>query len=272
MKLPVALAAVPIIALAPASLARAAEPRAPTAQWVVDFAEQQCVASRAYGTDDKPLILTLKPSPVGDVMQITLFLKLYSTEPAMEAPVTIGIDDAPPITAGLLSYSTSQRNMRAIRMNLPTAAFAPMRQAKTVSFKARGIVDESFALTHMPALMLQMDRCLADLQRYWNIDDADRLQTRAKPQQYLARYFTNDDYPIVSIRKGEGGIVAFALLIDETGRLADCTVTATSHVPVLDAQSCALLIRRAKFQPAVGADGKPAKDSLVNRVQWIMPD
>jgi TonB family C-terminal domain len=270
MKLPVVLAAVSMIALAPASLARTAEPRAPTAQWVVDFAEQQCVASRAYGTDDKPLILTLKPSPVGDVMQITLFLKLYWSQPALDAPISIGIDGATPMVAGLISFATTQRNIRALRINLPTDRFAPMRQAKSVSFKARGIVDETFVLTQMPALMKEMDRCLADLQHHWNIGESDKLKTRAQPKKNLAEYFSSDDYPRASIRDREEGTVAFALLIDETGKLADCTVTATSNAPVLDAQSCAILMERAHFEPAVDVNGKPAKDALCHRTKWIL--
>ena len=50
--------------------ASAAEPLQPTAKWVVNFDAAQCVASRNYGTADKPLFLVLKAPPIGDVLQI----------------------------------------------------------------------------------------------------------------------------------------------------------------------------------------------------------
>ncbi|HEY0164627.1 MAG TPA: hypothetical protein VGB39_04555, partial [Sphingomicrobium sp.] len=43
----------------------AAEPRQPTARWVVSYDDAQCVATRNYGTGDKPLMLAFKPSATG---------------------------------------------------------------------------------------------------------------------------------------------------------------------------------------------------------------
>jgi len=64
------------------------------------------------------------------------------------------------------------------------------------------------------------------------------------------------------------GSVAFVLLIDEEGKVADCTVTETSGVASLDAQSCAIVKERAKFKPATGLDGKPSKSSYFQRISW----
>ena len=60
-------------------------------------------------------------------------------------------------------------------------------------------------------------------------------------------------------------------MIQENGRVADCTIVETSGVPVLDTQVCAMLTVRAKFEPARGRDGKPAKDSFTGGVIWRMP-
>ena len=62
----------------------------------------------------------------------------------------------------------------------------------------------------------------------------------------------------------------FVLLIDETGRVADCTVIETSGVASLDAQTCGAVKLQARFKPAIGLDGKPAKDGVVQRVSWIL--
>lgn len=62
-----------------------------------------------------------------------------------------------------------------------------------------------------------------------------------------------------------------AILIDEKGKVADCTVTQTSGLAALDSQTCFIITSRAKFVPAVGADGNPAKHSMSPRIQWKMP-
>lgn len=273
MKPVLQLAAKSLLALAIASPSAAASPRVPAGKWVVDFADHQCVASRNYGTVDKPLYLGFKPSPLGKVMQIVLALKSVFHEPT-EASVAVQIDDLPPISASLLSFSSKASGLRSIRINLPLESFAPMRQAKKVSIVSKGESNESLVLTQMPLLMIQIDRCLADLQQHWNINEDARakLRSRARSVKSLAGYFSDDDYPAMAVRKEETGTVEIALLIDETGKVADCTVTATSNVAALDAQSCALLTARAKFVPAVGADGKPAKDAFLNRIRWVMPD
>jgi len=264
------LAALPILPLL-AGPAVAAAPRVPTAGWVVDFAESRCIASRDYGSAGEPLVLAFKPSPMGNVMQIALLIKPKSLSEPRQVPVEIGIDGRPPIATSLLAFDVKQKRVRSIRINLPRESFAPVHNAKTLSIRARGEIDEVFSLAQMPDLTAQLDRCLADLKHYWNIDDAGRLKTRAKATRNLASYFSDDDYPAVALGKEEGGTVEFAMLIDEAGRIADCAVTATSNVPALDAQSCALLTRRVTFLPATGADGKPAKDAVTSRIRWVIP-
>jgi TonB family protein len=253
------------------NMAQAAALRAPTGKWVVDFADHQCLASRNYGTTGDPLYLALKPSPQGKMMQIAVVRKGRKGSWATEAPVTIQIDGGAPLQLDLLAFGAKADPLRTLLINLPSASFAPMRRATKLSIEAPGEIDESFALTQMPSLMVEVDRCLADLERVWNVGHAAKAGLRTRATANLAKYFSSSDYPDTAVRSGEGGTVEFALLIDETGKVADCMVTATSHVPVLDAQSCAVVIERARFVPAVGADGKPAKDAVINRVRWVMP-
>jgi protein TonB len=92
------------------------------------------------------------------------------------------------------------------------------------------------------------------------------LKSRAKGD--LRRFFSSDDYPWMALIKDQEGQVQFSILIDEKGRVADCSVIEPSGVAVLDAQSCAILTERASFTPAIGTDGKPARDSYISRIVW----
>jgi TonB family protein len=248
-----------------APVAAAPMPRSPTGPWVVDFAEQQCLASRPFGTADKPLFLGLKPSPAGEIVQVVVVLKARTAMEANEEPVTIRIGDHLPLTANELSFRGKTADLRQVQINLTADQFAPMREASTVSFESRDL-NESFALSQMPALMKEMDRCVADLRRHWNMDANPPLRSRASTN--LRNLINSEDYPALATRNEEGGTVRFALLVDEKGRVADCVVTQTSRVPALDAQACVLITARAHFKPAIDATGKPARDAVMTSVTW----
>lgn len=255
-------------------------PLQPTAKWVVDFADAQCVASRNYGTKDKPLFLTVKEPAHRSVIQLGLVRKGPSTEP-QQVVAKLQFDDGPEIKTSMVSFFSESAHLRVYQINVPIDQFNAGINAGTLRIDGKWL-DERFALSDLPALMRTMDRCVADLRQHWNVVDAPPGQSKddkAPPNPHLrepskgdlAGYFSSDDYPGVAIAKSQGGAVKFSLLIDEQGRVADCSVIETSGIASLDAQSCAILIKRARFTPAIGLDGKPARDSMIGRVRWVIP-
>lgn len=67
---------------------------------------------------------------------------------------------------------------------------------------------------------------------------------------------TYDDYPMDAIRRGEAGIVSVLLKVSAEGSVSGCEVTESSLSKPLDLQTCALLTRRAHFEPATDASGR----------------
>jgi TonB family protein len=260
-----------VIFFAIANGGAAAEPVAPTGKWNVNFADAQCIANRDYGTPGKPHRLLLKAPPVGEVMQVAVTQGAASSSP-QQVDSTVAIDGRRPLKTNLLMYSPKGSRERVYLLNLPSREFALLRQAKTLSVRSTGL-NQNFALSQMDSLLKVMNECVADLRRVFNVGEngaePTALQTRAKAD--LVSLFSDNDYPAVAIMEGQGGRVKYVLLIGEDGRVADCTIVETSGVPSLDSQACALLKSRAKFEPAVGMEGKPAKDSLVGAIVWKMP-
>lgn len=246
-------------------------PLAPTGRWVVDFADHQCLASASYGDAKNPLFLALKPSPLGEIMQLAVVKKSPSFESPAQMPVKIQIEERQPLELSMLAISGKQGGPASFRINMPLSDFAPMRTATRISIRSGVKVTESFQLVQMPALMKAMNECLADLRRHWNIEPSQVAQLKARPKANVVELFSTDDYPAVSVRQNEGGMVALVMLIDERGKVADCMVTATSNRAALDAQACAIVLIRAKFTPAIGADGKAAKSAYIQRIRWELP-
>jgi TonB family protein len=266
-----------------AATAAAADPRPPTGKWVVHFDDAQCVATRRYGPEDESVYLTLKAPPVGDVLQIGIIRKGGYRE-AIQTRGEVVFDNGEPVVTNLLEFGIKKLGQRAMLVNLPTQALAPLRQASSVRIRARDIsnvttgsrialasttLDETFGLSQMSSLLKMVDTCTADLRKVWNVYDDSKAGPLKQPASgEIKGLFRSYDYPGIALLQDQMGDVALVMLIDEQGKVADCTVTQTSGVPVLDAQSCAVVKERGRFSPAIGQDGKPAKSSWLQRIRW----
>ena len=269
------LLALSLIGLATAAVAAAdPQPRQPTSKWVVDFDDAQCVASRDYGTKDDPLILALKAPPIGDVMQLALVRPGGGGKYAEHRQAKIGLDGAGSIETTMIAFAVPETEQRLFRINLQREQFDRVSKARTIRIEGRGEIDERLVLTQMEPLLKVMANCTADLRKVWNVHEGESPNPNLKEPTTgkLTGLFRGDDYPAIAIERALDGTVQFALLIDETGKVADCTVIATSGVAALDAQSCGIVKQRAQFKPAVGLDGKPAKNAVVQRVTWKIAD
>lgn len=262
-----------LIAVGLGSIAAApAEPRQPTARWVVNFDAAQCVASRNYGTDENPLFLVFKAPPLGNVIQIGVVRSGKGGADAQQLDGEMVFDQRPPLRASTLAFTNRKTRQRAYFVNLPSEAFAPARTAAVISVRAGRELDERFATSGIEPLMKVVDDCVADLRKVWNVTEGDAVAPnhRQSVSGNLSGLFKAGDYPAVAIKQGQSGTATLALLVDENGKIADCTVIGTSGAASLDAQSCGMLKDRAKFKPAIGLDGKPAKGSFVQRVTWLV--
>ena len=66
----------------------------------------------------------------------------------------------------------------------------------------------------------------------------------------------------------EQGTVDVLVKVDQTGRVADCTVEASSGSAALDVQTCRLFWLRAKFAPARDKAGKAVVSAYNRKITW----
>lgn len=96
---------------------------------------------------------------------------------------------------------------------------------------------------------------------------AKKLTPRGSPQSWV----TDDDYPAAALRAEQAGTVGFRLDVDATGKVSNCTVTASSGSSLLDTTACSLLKRRARFTPAEDASGNKIPAPFNSRITWKIP-
>lgn len=244
----------------------AAKPLEPATKWVVDFGENHCVAQRIYKVGANPLYLLLKASAVGDGLQASVAVKGPNGYGVQEkAKLSFGPGE--PVELWQIRFGADKRQVRMI--NLTKAEVATLATATELHWKAANI-DYSLPLGPMKDLVKLMEECRSGLGEYWNGTPEKKANLRQEPKadRLVAKLFNTSDYPSQALTADQSGTAKVIALVDEAGKMADCTVVETSGVAVLDAQTCIIMRQRAKFSPAVGADGKAVKGVFVQRIRW----
>jgi len=73
------------------------------------------------------------------------------------------------------------------------------------------------------------------------------------------------------LREEREGTTRFRLTVNADGRVSDCQITGSSGHADLDEAACKNLTRRARFRPALDANGNPTTGSYSNAVRWQIP-
>lgn len=94
---------------------------------------------------------------------------------------------------------------------------------------------------------------------------------KATPRGSPGSWVTDADYPSRAQREERSGTTGFRLEIGADGRVTNCTVTSSSGSADLDAETCRLLPRRARFKAAQDENGQPMADSFSSRIVWRLP-
>lgn len=85
-------------------------------------------------------------------------------------------------------------------------------------------------------------------------------------------WFSADDYPRESLRRDEQGTVTVRWTIGVDGRVSECHAAQSSGFPRLDAVSCEVLVKRARYYPARNAQGQPIASTRQRRITWRLPE
>lgn len=79
-----------------------------------------------------------------------------------------------------------------------------------------------------------------------------------------------DYYPAASLKAGEQGTVGFEVGLNRDGKIESCVVTSSSGFPRLDAATCDMIVRTARFRPSEkrGSARIPRQNYFI---EWTLP-
>jgi protein TonB len=95
---------------------------------------------------------------------------------------------------------------------------------------------------------------------------------RARPARLREGWVSDDDYPAAAVAAGAEGSVTVRFLIDRSGRVAACDIVQSAGHPALDSVSCAIVVRRFRFDPARDREGRRVEEHRHQRFVWQLPD
>lgn len=115
-------------------------------------------------------------------------------------------------------------------------------------------------------------KCTDNLVSTWGLDPKQQatLSERPRPRSSPGGWLAPNDYPSSMRMRGKQAQVNFRLSVSAEGAPTACEVQSSYNDKTFDDVTCRVLMRRARFSPALDAKGQPVPSFYLNTVRWIM--
>ncbi len=253
----------------------------PSSQWNLSYDMEACRLSRAFGEGDEKIVtqfIRYMPDPGFEVIVWGKLLEPQGREfeyrfaPGDEAGEVQNAlfsrgDDGMTVwqfNSGLLPHTEFEKLDKGDPGYRQIAIAREEERAKEVrSFEIlKGVKQPvSLRIGSLVNAMQAMDTCMDDLIQEWGYYPVVQhsLISGPQPKGNPSRWVTPDDYPSKPLRDGLSGVVRFRVNVDETGAVDGCIIQQALSDPAFRKATCKLIEKRARFAPAIGADGKPVR-------------
>lgn len=260
---------------------------APTSQWNISYDEDSCRLLRMFGTGDDRTVFYIERYEPGDKFFMVVAGNGINKRSSIPTTVRFGpsgktIDDnrtygdlgdfGPAILINEASLAELGDSESAAEAEFDQQALAtdtdifgqvlgPDQERAVSWLEVKSGTKKPFrlALGPMDKPMEAMRKCTADLVTNWGFDLAAlRGMSRAPvPVNSPGAWLTAKDYPGTALGRGQQGIVQVRLAVGTDGSPQSCHIQKSTRPVEFDEAVCRGLMKRARFHPALGADGEP---------------
>ncbi len=229
-----------------------------------------CIVGRKFGTGDQQITLGFRPGPMSDHVRVALWLSDPGKKYTFGA-ANLALDDGIPVLAPFGRGPISIKGMQLVQIDTKKSEIGELAAAKQLHVLA-GKLTLNFKLGNIGGAMQALQKCERELLISWGMDPLV-LDSIASPAFHpnLVMIFSTNDYPSSAIRGRQQGTAGVYFRIGTDGRVSDCRVAEPSGSAVLDAQTCAIIVRRARYQPAKTKTGERVASIGFQRIRWEMP-
>lgn len=251
-------------------------PMAPTSKWNLDYAETECRLMRSFGEGKNEVLFQISRYDLIDRWDMGLAGPRFPVTEANQ-PVTVStstVAEVPGMMAqGFASSHDAPATLRfRPDVDLPKAFRSDIVAGKPTILGIRFAhrYAAQFDLGPMAGAIAALDKCSDNLIASWGLDPAQQrsLKSAPEPLESPAKWFRPEDYPAGLSRMGMGGAVIIRLLVGADGSVQKCQVTKSGGDKAFQDATCKAAMKRARFRPAIAADGQPSASVWIKRVNW----
>lgn len=239
----------------------------PSGPWTVEHADAMCLVGRKFGTGEREIALGFRPGPMSEHIRIALWLTEKGSK-VSRGTATVSIDGRAPITAPYVKGPIGIKGLNLIQVDTTRPEIGSLDTAKILHIRA-GEFNEAFSLGKVAGAMKALGTCEKDLLVSWGMDRVT-LESIVTPAYHRNIYmlFSTNDYPSAAIAKKERGTAGVHYRIGMDGKVSDCRVVESSGSATLDARTCAIIVKRARYEPARNKAGEPVASIGFQRIRW----
>lgn len=246
----------------------------PSSEWEVNYAESECRLTREFTNGDSKSQLLIKTELSLDHYAVSLS---GAAIPKKSRVLSVGVRLGGNAKANTYPGESGQKSDGSEYIlqwyGLPAEAIINGPKDQIMRIEAPIGFAAELSLKNVKAAMSALNICQDDLLRRWKIDPTlyRKLQKQLEPVGNPGNWASSLDYPSSAFEQRKEGIVTFYLRVDLKGKPMDCSILKSSGAADLDKRTCELMMRRAKFKPAIDGQGKPVEAPFISRVRWALP-
>lgn len=263
---------------------------APSSVWAVNYADESCELGRRFGTGDDEVTLVLRANGPGGLFVVSAFGKPLNLA-LRSATIFVRLGDVEqlPITFFALATAEGIPGIQSVqqvsvgpvpnprdtvpRVGLPGVLAVDPAYEKRMDYLALESVlakDVVLETGSMGEPLAALRTCVDELMTHWNVNlETQRtLSRRPIPKTNPQTWIRSGDYPGGARRNA---LVNFRLVVDEQGGVAECVIQGATQPKEFAATACSRLNRRAEFEPALDAAGRPTRSYYLSSVVFVYP-
>lgn len=279
------LATLSLIGAAPALAKSAPTELARVGKWEVNYDKDRCSLFGKFGTDKNEIIAQFTRFQPGDSMEMRLYGQVLKVE-GQFFPVVFdfGPLENPQKREAMVGNSGKVPMVLygGVRLDDWSGAkpldvappLTPADEAKVTTLTVKAPTGKWYrlALGRMDTPMTVLRRCTTDLVRSWGYDPAviASLKSAPSPVGSPGKWLSSNDYPDKMLAKFQNALIQFRLDIDGAGAVGGCSILSQAGEAEFAETTCRLLSKRAKFSPALDADGKATRSYYISSVRWTI--
>lgn len=255
----------------------------PSSDWALSMTDDYCVIARNFGEGAESVQLDLRAYDPGALFHVLLSGPLAQPAPTAErirfvlgtseyydptfVTGTIGGRTStmlkPVFSLGPLADGAAER----LEASQPVSTYSnPEVEAAVREFRFLDGMQQQFGLKtgSMGHVMDALRVCARQLADEWGVTFAEHMAlSRVARQEGPFRWLGSRGF---QRRLAEGSLWSLRLLVGEDGRAVDCRLSGAASAADAE-QACDMAKDRARFEPALDAEGNPARDYWVITVQ-----